>query len=114
MTTTLQMIFQLSAPARRALAAIASPQQLELMAERFYDTLQHERYRDFSVTPTYYTTAHGHRKAQSLKQVEQREAYAAVLTLKTLQRMKKLTERGLSITWLMEEILYFGFCRGMI
>ena len=45
---TLEMTFVLSAPARRALRSVVSPDKFEFIAERFFDTIENERYRDFA------------------------------------------------------------------
>lgn len=114
---TLEMTFVLSAPARRALASLVSARSLEFIAERFFDKLEHERYRDFAVIPGYYTTPHGHRQARAGAQRPQGEklkSWRTKLTIKTLRGMKKLQARGLGLTWQMEEILYFGFREGFI
>ncbi|MBS0619631.1 MAG: hypothetical protein JSR44_15710 [Spirochaetes bacterium] len=113
----LQMTFSLSAPARRALGTLQTVKQLEHIAERFFDRLAHERYRDFAVTPQYYTTAHGYRAARRIGQRPPREKCIGVrvtLTIHMLRSMKKLESRGLQLAWQIEEILYFGFLHGYV
>lgn len=113
----LEMTFALSAPARRALQGLPSPRMLEFIADRFFDKLENERYREFAVIPGYFTTPHGHRRARSAAQRPQGEklkSWRTRLTIKTFRGMKKLETRGLSLTWQLEEILYFGFREGFI
>ena len=111
----LEMTFALSAPARRAMKSIASARNLEFIAERFFDKIEHERYRDFAVNPGYYTTPHGHRQAKSYRPTgEKLQSLRTSLTIKTFRGMKKLQARGLNLTWQLEEILYFGFQQGFI
>jgi hypothetical protein len=113
----IQMTFALSAPARRALATLNSAQSLELIAERFFDKIQNERYRDFAVAPGYFTTPHGKRHVYSStnrSQCEKKQGLRIALTIQTLRGMKKLQARGLGLTWQLEEILYFGFKEGFI
>ncbi len=114
--TTLKITFTLSAPARRALGTLETPKHLEYIAERFFDKLQNERYRNFAVQPTYYTTIYGMRKAYPVDESkrELKENYPVRLTLKTFGILKKLEQRGLKFTWLMEEILYYGFLHGLL
>lgn len=114
---TLEMTFALSAPARRALKALISPRSLEFIAERFFDRLENDRFRDFAVVPGYYTTPHGHRLARAGAQRpkgEKLQSHRTRLTIKTYRGMKRLQARGLGLTWQMEEILYFGFREGFI
>ncbi len=113
----IEMTFALSAPARRALSNLPSARSFELIAERFIDKLQHERYREFAVEPAFFTSAHGYRLARAAAQRPQGEKLhrtRAQLTLKTLRAMKRLQQRGLSLTWQIEEILYFAFREGFI
>jgi len=115
--TTIGMTFALSAPARRALLSLPSPRMLEFIAERFFDKLKNERYREFAFIPEYFTTPHGYRFARKGRQRppgEKLQAHRVRLTLKTFRVMKKLETRGLNLTWLLEEILYFGFKEGWI
>lgn len=114
---TVELTFALSVPARRALASLASPQALEFIAERFVDAMQNERYRDFAFAPAYYTTPHGYRTARKGMQRpvgEKLQSCRTRLTVKTFRAMKKLETRGLSLTWQLEEILYYGFSRGYL
>ncbi len=114
---TLEMTFALSAPARRALDSLVSPRSLEFIADRFFDKIEHERYRDFAVIPPFYTTPHGHRQARAGQQRQRGEklkSQRAKLTIKTFRGMKRLQARGLGLTWQLEEILYFGFKEGFI
>ncbi len=114
---TIEMTFSLSAPARRALAHLPSVRSLEFVADRFFDKVQNERYRNFAVEPAFYTSPHGHRLARSGAQRprgEKLQGTRTVLTIKTLRGMKKLQQRGLSLTWQLEEILYFAFMQGFL
>lgn len=113
----IETTFALSAPARRALTLLRSPQHLEYIAERFFDKIRNERYRDFAVAPTYFTTMHGYRQVHLVttkSRQEKLENRKTSVTIKMLRGMKKLQSRGLSLTWQMEEILYFGFKEGLI
>lgn len=115
--TTIEMSFALSAPARRALDSLGSPSVLEFIAERFFDKLNTERYRDFVVNPKYYTTPHGHRLARrtSLRPPgEKLKSSRARMTIKTFRLMKKLQMRGLALTWQLEEMLFFAFEQGLL
>lgn len=114
---TIEMTFSLSAPARRALSHLPSVRALEFAADRFFDKVQNERYRDFAVEPAFYTSPHGHRLARSAAQRPQGEKLQGTrttLTIKTLRGMKKLQQRGLSLTWQLEEILFFAYVQGFI
>lgn len=112
---TIELTFALSAPARRALRAIQSPHNLEFVAERFFDKVENERYREFAVSPTYYTNPHGYRSVRSYRpRGEKLGGHRTRLTIRTFRRMKRLQARGLGLTWQMEEILYFGFREGLI
>jgi hypothetical protein len=114
---TIEMTFALSAPARRALAHLPSVRSLEFVAERFFDKVQHERYRDFAVAPAYFTSPHGHRLARAAQQRprgEKLQEMRTTLTIKTFRGMKRLQQRGLSLTWQLEEILYFAYRHGFI
>ncbi|MBN8223128.1 MAG: hypothetical protein J0L53_19605 [Spirochaetes bacterium] len=113
----LEMNFALSAPARRALQSLVSPRSLEFVAERFFDKIENERYRDFAVSPGFYTTPHGNRQARSAGQRHRGEKLQSLrtrITIKTYRGMKRLQARGLGLTWQLEEILYFGFKEGFI
>lgn len=115
--TTIEMSFALSAPARRALESLGSPRALECIAERFFDKLTTERYRDFAVEPQYYTTPHGYRLARSTSlrpRGEKLKSSRARLTIRTFRLMKKLQMRGLALTWQLEEMLYFAFEHGLL
>jgi hypothetical protein len=112
-----ELSFMLSAPARRALESLHSPASLEFVAERFFDKIEHERYREFVVKPQYYTSPHGYRLARSgsaRTHAEKLQSQRTRMTIKTFRGMKKLEARGLGLTWQMEEILYFGFQSGYI
>lgn len=114
---SIEMSFALSAPARRALASLSSARNLEYIAARFFDTIANERYRAFAIEPQYYTSPHGRRMARSFNQRppgEKVESRRTALTIRMLREMKKLQARGLSLTWQMEEILYFGFREGLL
>lgn len=115
--STIEMSFSLSAPARRALSSLGSARVLEYIAERFADTLSRERYRNFAVTPQYYTNPQGYRLAKAGSQRPRGEKLCknrVQLTIKTLRVMKRLESRGLALTWQLEEMLYFAFCRGLL
>lgn len=115
--TTIELTFALSAPARRALQGVCTPHNLEFVAERFFDKLENERYREFAVAPDYYTNPRGHRCVRSHSFRRRGEKLAGCrtrLTIKTFRRMKKFQVRGLALTWQLEEILYFGFREGLI
>ena len=115
--TTIEMSFALSAPARRALESLGSPRVLEFIAERFFDTLTTERYRDFAVKPQYYTTAHGYRLARSASlrpRGEKLKSSRARMTIRTFRLMKKIQARGLGLTWQLEEMLFFAFEQGLL
>ncbi len=115
--TTIEMSFALSAPARRALESLGSPSVLEFIAERFFDKVTTERYRDFVVEPQFYTTPHGYRVARSASlrsRGEKIKSSRARLTIKTFRLMKKLQVRGLALTWQLEEMLYFAFEQGLL
>lgn len=114
---TIEMTFALSAPARRALALLPNVRSLEFVAERFFDKIQNERYRDFAVEPAFFTSPHGHRLARAVQQRPRGEKLygtRTTLTIKTLRGMKRLQQRGLSLTWQLEEMLYFGYQQGFI
>lgn len=114
---TIEIAFVLSAPARKALGLVSSPQRLNFMAERFFDQMRHERYRDFAVEPQFFTNPHGFRsvKTATLRpRGEKVKTLRARLAIETLQQMKRLQARGLSLNWQMEEILYFGFRQGLL
>ena len=109
--------FALSAPARRAWKSLQNHRQFDHIADLFFDTLRHERYRDFAVEPEYFTELHGRRKAHRSSQRpagEKLYSTQVTLRLKTLQQMKRLESMGLILSWQIEEILYFGFLRGFI
>lgn len=115
--TTIEMSFALSAPARRALESLGSPRVLEFIAERFFDKLTSERYRDFAVLPQFYTTPQGYRLARSTSlrpRGEKLKSSRARLTIKTFRLMKKLQMRGLGLTWQLEEMLFFAFEQGLL
>lgn len=110
-----KMTFLLSAPARRAWASLKSHRQFDFVAELFFDMLRHERYRAFAVEPEFFTDLHGRRKARKSSQRPAGEKLyrtRITLRLKTLQQMKRLEAMGLTLSWQIEEILYFGFVRG--
>jgi len=114
---TIEMTFALSAPARRALALLPSVRSLEFVAERFFDKMQNERYRDFAVEPAFFTSPHGHRLARAAAQRprgEKLQSMRTALTIKTFRGMKRLQQRGLNLTWQLEEILYFAYQQGFI
>lgn len=114
---TIEITFALSAPARRALSSLRSPRAFDLIAERFFDKLRNERYREFAVEPAFFTSPHGHRLARNANQRPRGEKVhrtRAAITLQTLQAMKRLQQRGLSLTWQIEEILYLAFREGLI
>jgi hypothetical protein len=107
--------FALSAPARRAWANLQNHRQFDHVAELFFDALRHERYREFAVEPEFFTELHGRRKARKSSQRpagEKLYSTRITLRLKTLQQMKRLEAMGLTLSWQVEEILYFGFIRG--
>lgn len=109
--------FALSAPARRAWASLQSHRQFDHVADLFFDTLRHERYRDFAVAPEFFTERNGRRRARkSSQQPAGEKLYITSLTLRlrTLQQMKRLEAMGLTLSWQIEEILYFGFRRGYV
>lgn len=109
--------FAISAPAKRAWDNLKNHRQFDHIAELFFDALQHERYRCFAVRPDFFTEVHGHRKARrdSLRAPgEKLHKTKLIVQLKTLQRMKRLENLGLSLSWQVEEILYFGFSHGML
>lgn len=113
----LEMTFVLSAPARRALEKIPSAHSLEFIAERFFDKLEHERYRSFAVEPRYFTCAHGYRRARQAEQRprgEKLHSHRLRLTIRTFRAMKRLQAKGLSLSWQLEEMLFFAFQEGMI
>ncbi len=115
--TTITKTLQLSAPACRALKRIATPAALEFIAERFYDTLQHERYRDFAVSPQYSTTASGYRfAARETQHAKEENLHRVVvaLTSTTLRTMKRLEVRGLTHAWQLEEMLFFAHEKGLL
>jgi hypothetical protein len=116
--TLVKIQFALSAPARLAWTSLRSHQEFDHIAEHFFDALRYERYRDFAVMPEYYTERHGRRHAVRASQQppgEKLHPTRLTMRLKTLQQMKRLeAQRGLMLGWQVEEILYFGFRRGMI
>lgn len=109
--------FAISAPAKRAWHNLENHRQFDHIAELFFDALQHERYRGFAVRPVFFTEIHGNRKARkhSLRAPgEKLHKTKLIMQLRTLQRMKRLENLGLSLSWQVEEILYFGFTRGLL
>ncbi len=113
----INLTLTLSPPARRAWYNLRSHRQFDEIADLFFDTLRHERYRSFAVEPVYYTDRNGVRRAKKTSQsLANEKAYSTNLTirLRTLQKMKRLQSRGLALSWQAEEILYFGFLRGLI
>ncbi|MFZ5629255.1 MAG: hypothetical protein ACOY5B_09030 [Spirochaetota bacterium] len=109
--------FALSAPARRAWASLQNHRQFDEVADLFFDSLRHERYRNFAVEPVFFTGLHGRRRARKSSQRPAGEKlYSTRLTLRlqTLQQMKRLESMGLTLSWQVEEILYFGFLRGYV
>lgn len=113
----IHLTFALSGPARRALRQIESPLEFARIAEIFADKVKHERYRDYAVMPGYFTLPHGYRRArrESLRLPgENLHRTRVALCLKTLNTLRAMERRGLSLTWLVEEVLYFGFRSGML
>ena len=109
--------FALSAPAKRAWENLSNHRHFDQVAELFFDAMRHERYRNFVVDPHFFTEVHGHRRARkhSLRSPgEKLHRVRLVMQLQTLQKMKRLENLGLALSWQVEEILYFGFCRGLL
>ena len=109
--------FALSAPAKRAWENLSNHRQFDHVAGLFFDAMRHERYRNFVVEPHFFTEAHGHRRARkySLRLPgEKLHRVRLVMQLQTLQKMKRLENLGLALSWQVEEILYFGYCRGLL
>lgn len=109
--------FALSAPARRAWANLQNHRQFDHIAELFFDTLRHERYRNFAVEPEFFTERYGRRKARvSSQRRDGEKVHSTRLTMRlsTLRQMKRLELLGFTLSWQIEEILYFGFHRGFI
>ncbi|GAB4436054.1 MAG: hypothetical protein OHK0011_19230 [Turneriella sp.] len=112
-----KLTFPLSAPARRAWTSLQNHREFDHIADLFFDSLRHERYREFAVQPEFSTGLNGRRKARKSSQRPAGEKlYNTRLTLRlrTLQQMKRLESMGLTLSWQVEEILYFGFLRGYV
>jgi len=113
--TTINLTFALSAPARRAIASL-SPSRLAFITERFFDTLEAVRYRDFVVSPRYFSDTYGRRRAAKTGQLlsENRNRLRLYLPLSSYRLMKRLESRGLTLTWQLEEMLYFAVKEGLL
>lgn len=98
----------------RALKKVESHIDLGYIVDSFADALLKERYREFILQPKYTSTRSGSRVALPIARKEKTQSTRVQVPCSVMQKIRRLQKRGLEISWLVEEALFFAGQRKML
>lgn len=99
---------ELSPVTIRALKKVESHTDLGFIIDYFTDVLLKERYREFIMQPRYTTTKTGSRVAMPVPRREKTRNLRVQVPCSVMHKIRRLQKRGLEISWLLEEALFFA------
>lgn len=84
-----------------------SQEELELALERFADITRNSRYRDHLYPPRFRTLPNGQRVAALKANRDQTAETVVGFSLNTLRSIGAMRRRNLSLSWIIEEALFY-------
>lgn len=101
-------IYARLSPAGKVYAGqLAQIKKIDFAIEIFVDAVRNSRFRRFMHQPEFYTNGYGKRTTKTVIPEAQRVKTIVYISLKTMRSIRRLTILGHSVSWIVEESLFY-------